>query len=417
MKQAPIELIVGKVQGFDPNLRTYKVTTSDGREIIGCRKVGDAIDNFGGRSIGEILPETEVMLALLFKDSGFDLAEGFILGGFETRSSNGMGTAAAKDVLPEGTQGFTARDGRRILLYSDGRIELRAAPWCQMQFDPKDKSITQFFQKLNSQKDPNNFVRWFFHPESKDLKDALMHIAITGDNSITGAWPDIELFAGALWGLQDQDYMDAMKEYGFEIDKGAILAMRATKQNVENETGKPDTHMFFQLGDLSTGEILDLLIERRDKMKARIKIGEFGEESQLASIEIGDGENDVAIQIYKDGRFKISNANSHIEATGDGSIDAVAAGGAASLHLDKEGEAVVTSTGLKIGSDGATEPQVLGNTLEGILNQIIGLIKDHDHNTGMGPSTAASLGPVSISTVFSVPVDVASIKSENHTVE
>jgi len=418
MIKTPIELISGKVEGYDSKNRVYKVSTIDGRQIEGCRKVGDAVNNTGGRKIQEIEKDTEVLLAMQFMDSSFQYVEAFIVGAFETRNGSVMGTTKKRDPYLEGTQGFAQPGNRRMLIHPDGRIELRANPWCSVLMDPKDNSIKQFFQRLSLTKDPSNSIDWYFHPDSEDQADALLHVGITGQDSLLMDYPDIEFLAGSLWGLSEQDFMKAMSHYGFAVDPGAVLAMRLSKQHEAHGEEAADTHTFLQFGDLTTGEILDLLVERRESMQARVKLGEFGEErTQTGLIQLGDGENDVIIETFKDGRYKISNTNSHIEVSGDGTIDAVAAGGSAAVHLDKNGEAIVTSPSIKIGSANAEEPMVLGAVLAEVLGKMITMITDHDHGTPSGPSLPANSGQLSVPLFEANTPDLDTIKSVNHTVE
>lgn len=304
-----LALVFGKVIQFDPAKRTYEVSTADGRQITGVRKIGDVVNNTGGRKVAEIEKETEVLLVLKFQKM-IDAPDAFILGAFESFGAGGkMGTTNEKEAQIAGMQGFLGKHGRRLLLYPDGTIEFKAGEWCNIMLDPSDNEISSFFQKLKLRKDRTNFIEWDMHPDSEDMKDALLHIGFTGKDSMIKEFPDIEILAGALVDLDPEEYIHS----DFDIDPGAKLAMRIT-----NSDGKKQTDVFHQIGDLGDGSILYTQIKKEGGINAEVKIGDM-EEDLAASLKI----NEAYINIFNDGRYVIVNDKTEIEATNDGIVNIV----------------------------------------------------------------------------------------------
>lgn len=305
-----LTLAFGKILEFNSKLRTYTVSTDEGRQIPGCRKIGDVVNNTGGRKVAEIEKDTEVLLVLK-TNAWIDAPDAFILGTFESYGASGkIGTDNEKEEQVAGTQGFIGNHGRAILLYPDGTIELKASEWCNIMLDPNDHSFSAFFQKFALQKDRTNFIKWIMHPDSKDLKDALLHLGFSGTNSLSKTIPDIEILIGALANLDQKEYMH---DEDFDIDPGAKLAMRITNPDVDKKTS-----VYYQVGDLQDGSIVHTQIKREDGVSAEIKIGDM-EEDLVASIKI----NNAYINVFSDGRYSISNDNTEIEATNEGTVNIV----------------------------------------------------------------------------------------------
>lgn len=299
-----------KVYEFDRHNRTYTISTEDGRLISGCRKIGDVVNNTGGRKVAEIEKETEVLIILKSR-AWVDAPDAYILGAFESFGDNGKyGTKSEKEHQTEGSQGFIANHGRRLLLYPDGTIELKAGAWCNTMYNPKDNSISTFFQKLIMTKDRTNFINWFMHPDSEDMSDALLQIGISGKNSLSKDYPDIEILAGALMNLKTEDFMH---DKDFVIDDGAKLAVRIT-----NPDGDKKTSVYYQVGDLQDGSIVHTQIKREGGVNAEIKIGDM-DKDLTAMFRV----NNAVISVFKDGRYSIVNDKTEIEATNDGTINIV----------------------------------------------------------------------------------------------
>lgn len=299
-----ITLTFGKILGYDTKKRTYSVVTDDGRFISDCRKIGDIVNNTGSRKVAEIEKETEVLI-LLKNRPAIDAPDGYILGAFESYRSGGeIGTDNEKEPQVAGAQGFIGNHGRRVLLYPDGTIELKAGEWCNIMLNPEDNSISSFFRNSISIKDRSNFIKWLVHPKSGDTKNSLMHIGISGVDSVSKKIPDIEIFAGALIDLDIK---------GFDIDPGAKLAVRIT-----NPDGDKETNVYYQVGDMEDGSIVSTKIKRVDGIDAEIKLGDM-KNDVAAMIRI----NGTLISVLSDGGYSIVNEKTEIEATNDGIINIV----------------------------------------------------------------------------------------------
>ena len=334
MSKEITELCFGKIIGYDTEKRLYTVSTEDGRRIVGCRKVGDITSNTGGRKVGELENQVLVLLVLRYNEYNVDAPEGFIIGGIETYGSKNLGTDVKKEPQPVGVQGFINRLDRRMLLYPNGMIELRAGAMCEVTLDPEDRSLTATFQNTTFHQSMSNYLRWIVHPESEDLKDTVLQLCISGQDALSKEVPDIEFLAGALYRL-DEDFLHSDK---FSLDPGAKIAIRITNPDVDKQVD-----VFHQVGNLEDGDIVKTTIRKKDSVETTIGIGDNKDGSIVHShLKKKDGVNadiaignmngglvgkvhidDFKIQIYEDGKFNISNPKSEIEGDSDGTINVV----------------------------------------------------------------------------------------------
>jgi len=328
------EMCFGKIVGYDPEKRLYVVSTEDGRKITGCRKVGDITSNTGGRKVGELENQVFVLLVLRYNEYNVDAPEGFIIGGIETYSSKDLGTEVEKESQDIGVQGFINRLNRRILLYPDGTIELRAGAMCEITLDPEDRSLTAVFQNTTFHQSMSNYLRWIIHPESEDLKDTVFQLGISGQNALSKEIPDIEILAGALYRLNE----NFLHSDNFKIDPGAKVAIRITDPDVDKQVD-----VFHQIGTLEDGDIVKTTVSKKDSIEATTGIGDNKDGSIIhshlerengvsADIAIGNMSNklvgkiyinDFKIQIYEDGKFNILNPKSEIEGDSDGTLNVI----------------------------------------------------------------------------------------------
>lgn len=331
-----VELMFGKIKSYDSDRRLYVVFTDDGRILHNCRKVGDITSNTGARKVAELQPDVSVLLALQWSgEFGTNAPEGYILGGVETYGSGGLGTEVNKEAQLSGAQGFIDRYNRKILLHPDGVIEMRSGAWCQFVMDPDDNSITGFFQNIKINKDRTNYFRWIIHPESDDLKDAVMQACISGKDSLSKIIPDVEILAGALYKLKTEDFFHTDE---FKIDPGAKVAIR-----ISNPDGSQRTDFFQQIGSMKDGAVVDTKIVHAGGIEIGIKAGNMTdggifsikaerEGGVTALFKMGDMEedltgliriNNVDIRTYKDGRYQVINDNTEVEGTNEGELNLV----------------------------------------------------------------------------------------------
>lgn len=298
------EFVTGTVQQYDPKALLYTIQTEDGRVIRRVRRIGDILDNEGRRQIAEIDTGTEI-LAVLSRGYIQEMVQGFILGAYHTIGEDGTpGTTGDKDVFIQGSQGFAGRKGQRLVMYPDGRFEIRSGAWVAQYLDAEENAIHQVFQKFYQNKDKNNFQRWHFHPEDDDLQEHLYHLGITGSGSLAKTMPDIEVLAGALHDLSDTDLLQGA------ADTGAILSIRATVQDTT-----PPAEVFFQLGDLTDGALTSLRVTRGDEMTYQQAIGTLPEDVVM-DVQV----NDARCRVYADGSLLWENPEAEVRIGSDGVI-------------------------------------------------------------------------------------------------
>lgn len=97
---------------------------------------------------------------------------------------------------------------------------------------------------------------------------------------------------------------------------------------------------------------------------------------EVAMLRQGD---EIVVIASKDRRWQVSLAEGEVRVRAFGD-------NAASVLLKPDGTAVVNSSALFIGGDGASQAMVLGNALNTWLSQ-------HTHNTGTGPSGPPNVVP------------------------
>lgn len=364
---------------YDAVKRTYSVTTDDGRFILDCRKIGDVVGNTGNRQVAEIEEETEVLVLLKNKPS-IDAPDCYILGAYE---SFGGGTKYGSDSEKEpqvlGAMGFIGVHGRRLLLYPDGTIELESSKWCNILLDPKTNTISSFFQNSKQIKDRTNFINWIIHPDSEDMKNALMHIGISGVDSISKEIPDIEILAGALMDLDPEKYM--LTE---EIDPGAKLAMRIT-----NPDGDKETKFYQQIGDLKDGSVVHTKISREDGVDAEIKIGDM-DENISARFKI----NNVDVKVFNDGKYSITNDKTEIESTNEGTVN-------------------IVCKKSNLGTKDAKNHIAIAEQVVELMGELIDAINTSTYYT-IAPGSPTKPGPIELQEFLAIKLKLKNIISESH---
>lgn len=406
-----VELMFGKIKSYDNDRRLYTVFTDDGRMLHNCRKVGDITSNTGARKVAELQPDTAVLLVLQWNgDFSVNAPEGYILGGIETYGSGGLGTEVEKEAQLSGAQGFIDRYNRRILLHPDGVIELRSSAWCQFAMDPNDNSITGFFQNIRMNKDRTNYFRWIIHPESDNLRDAVMQVCITGKNSLAKEIPDIEMLAGALYKLKTEDFFHTDE---FTIDPGAKVAIR-----ISNPDNQERTDFFQQIGSMKDGSVVDTKIVHAGGVEIRIKAGNMidGEILSIkaereggvkALFQMGNMEedltgliriNNVDIRTYKDGRYQIINDNTEIEGT-------------------NEGELSFVCLKSNLGTKEAGKHVALAEDVIELLDSFINAVLGSAYMVASPGAPTAPLGPINMPAFKSIQAQLNKIKSTIHTID
>lgn len=375
MYRTTFEIIDGKILGYDSTRRLYKISTGDGGTINGCRYVGGAINNNGARMVAELTPGLYVLVVLRYTASvatgNASAPDAFILGGIESYTETGkLGDSKEKPVLESGDQGLIDKYGRRILMRSNGVIEIVAAPLAQIVLDPIKKKITTRAKSYNSQRDNASFMRWTPHPDSvDDFKNSLFHMGITGDGSPEKLFPDIEILAGSLQDLDPDVYM---ADTAFPVDPGSRLAARVSHPDAEKRTD-----VLIQAGSLAEGEIVRADFKRDGGVEGVFRLGDMkdDEDSDMT------GEfviNNVRVRTYADGRFRVYNDGSEIEATNEGRVNIFCA------------ESYLGSKSESPESAGAGEKHLaIAEVVKDFMEQLIDAIENAQwQTTGPGAPTA-----------------------------
>lgn len=333
--------------------------------------------------------------------------------------------------------------GGSVLITQSGLMDFKANPWTRLTLIPAERMVRMFMQNLDAHFNPLSHLRLIQDP---DAKAAFLEFMLNSRGLYRSGddYPDVILTLGTTAGSE--------KASPYNPDSKQLLHL--ILENRSKESGKVKLHRYrLGLGG-EEGVVREEIFEAfKTNVLIRKKTGHFsGTIDEMAYRQNGqdvyswmlkdDGSlleknKEYTFTLDADGGFHIENPAWKIDVEETTHLKIVSADGKMSVTLEddklvaennsgtgvefsgdkllartKKTHLHITGDKIEVGK-GKLEPQVLGDTLEAILNELIEAIKAIVLPTPVGPTTGP---PLNVAQFVSVANKLKTFKSQLNTV-